>query len=99
MRFHVRFTPEALDDLVRLFDFHADHDLDVARRSIEAIRRAITVLEEFPFSGRKVDEQMPFLRELLISFGTEGYVALFEIENESQVTVIAVRHQREADYW
>jgi plasmid stabilization system protein ParE len=99
MSFNVRFTPEALDDLVRLFDFHADHDIDLARRSNEAIRHAISLLQEFPFSGRKVDDQMPFLRELLISFGNAGYVALFEIENDTQVTVLAVRHQRESDYW
>jgi hypothetical protein len=26
------------------------------------------------------------------------YVALFEIENETTVTIVAVRHQRESDY-
>ena len=40
----------------------------------------------------------PFLRELVISFGASGYVALFEIENDTVVTVLAVRHQRENDY-
>ena len=40
-----------------------------------------------------------FLRELLISFGTSGYVALFEIENEKSITILAVRHQREEDYY
>ncbi len=27
-----------------------------------------------------------------------GYMALFEIDGQSQVTVLAVRHQREDDY-
>ena len=40
----------------------------------------------------------PLLRELLIYFGAAGYVALFEITDGSNVTVIAVRHQREDDY-
>jgi plasmid stabilization system protein ParE len=38
------------------------------------------------------------LRELVISFGGAGYVALFEIEDNETVTVLAVRHQREDDY-
>ena len=37
-------------------------------------------------------------RELLIGFGKDGYVALFEIEGPDTVTVLAVRHQREDDY-
>ncbi|QED29294.1 type II toxin-antitoxin system RelE/ParE family toxin [Microvenator marinus] len=98
MNFQIRFTPEALEDLLRLFDFHAEHDIELARRSSVALRQAITVLEEFPFSGRKIDSQRPFLRELLVPFGRSGYVALFEIE-ENSVTVLALRHQRESDYF
>ena len=51
-----------------------------------------------PFSYRKVRADNPFLRELLIPFGAAGYVALFEIEEERTVTVLAVRHQLEDDY-
>lgn len=40
----------------------------------------------------------PYLRELVISFGAAGYVALFEIEPDDIVTILAVRHQRESDY-
>lgn len=39
-----------------------------------------------------------FLRELIIAFGASGYVALFEIDDASTVTVLAVRHPREDDY-
>ena len=38
------------------------------------------------------------LRELVIPFGSAGYVALFEIEGPGHVTILAVRHQREEDY-
>ncbi|MFN6996361.1 MAG: plasmid stabilization protein [Aquincola tertiaricarbonis] len=38
------------------------------------------------------------MRELLISFGAEGYVALFEIADASRVHVLAIRHQLEDDY-
>jgi len=35
---------------------------------------------------------------LLVSFGTSGYVVLYEIEGDHVVTILAVRHQREDDY-
>ena len=38
------------------------------------------------------------LRELIIPFGTSGYLALYEIASPTQVVVLAVRHQREEDY-
>ncbi|WJN73288.1 Death on curing protein, Doc toxin [Burkholderia anthina] len=56
------------------------------------------MLRLFPFTCRKLDASNPFLRELIVSFGTSGYVLLFEIESAEQVTVLAVRHQREEDY-
>jgi len=36
---------------------------------------------------------------MLISFGSKGYVVLFEIEDGKKVTILAVRHQREEDYY
>jgi len=54
-------------------------------------------LAHSPFSCRKAGDS-PFVRELLIPFGTTGYVALFEIRGNQQVIIGAVRHQREDDY-
>jgi hypothetical protein len=51
-----------------------------------------------PFGCRKAEESNPFLRELVIPFGDAGYVALFEVEDNQTVTVLAIRHQREEDY-
>lgn len=99
-RFRVRFTPEAEADLLRLFDFLLGQDLAAAEKAREAIAKAIEVLELFPFSCRKAlgGDGNPFLRELIIPFGSSGYVALFEIENRDTVTLLALRHQREEDY-
>lgn len=97
-RFKVRFTPEAEEDLFRLYDFLLEKDLDAAGRALEAIREATRLLRFSPFSCRKVRRDNPFLRELVIPFGSAGYVALYEIESERTVTVLAARHQREEDY-
>ncbi|MDB5936201.1 MAG: Plasmid stabilization system [Massilia sp.] len=56
------------------------------------------MLKDFPFTCRKASPESPFLRELVIPFGSTGYVVLFEIEDATTVTILAVRHQREDDY-
>ena len=98
MSFHLRFTLEAKADLERLYAFSALNDPASGDRALDTIGRAWELLEEFPFSCRKTEGSNPFLRELVIPFGNAGYVALFEIENNETVTVLAVRHQREDDY-
>ena len=98
MSFRVRFTGAARDDLKRLFEFLLEQDVQTARRARDAIVKATEFLADFPFSCRKVDTSNSFLRELIIPFGNAGYVALFEIEDESTVTILAIRHQREEDY-
>lgn len=101
MNHRVRFTKDAEADLVRLYEFilaRDETDWAVAARALEAIRNAVRSLELSPFSCRKATPGNPFLRELVIPFGAAGYVALFEIEDEQTVTILAVRHQREDDY-
>jgi plasmid stabilization system protein ParE len=97
-RYRVRFTPEAEDDLLRLYDFLLQTDVSAAERALEAIKKAVELLRFSPFSCRKALAGNPFLRELIVAFGSAGYVALFEIESDTKVNILAVRHQREEDY-
>ena len=97
-RCKVRFTPEAEDDLLRLYDFPLDKDVAAAERALDAIKGAVELLRFSPFSCRKALTDNPFLRELVIPFGSAGYVALFEIESGNTISILAVRHQREDDY-
>jgi plasmid stabilization system protein ParE len=94
----VRYTKAARDDLRRLFGYLLERDRQAAHRAREAIGKSVELLREFPFSCRKAVPDNPFLRELVIPFGAAGYVALFEIEDDSTVTILALRHQREDDY-
>jgi plasmid stabilization system protein ParE len=99
--YRVRFTADAKKDLDELYGFLLEKDLRGAGGALEAIEEALKLLERFSFSCRKAAEgrQGPFLRELIVSFGSAGYVVLFEIERRSTVTVLAVRHQRETDFY
>lgn len=98
MRFRVRISEAAQDDLEHLLDFLAPVDYAAALRARAAIERGYAFLSDMPFACRKADDANPFLRELVIPFGGAGYVALFEIEDEHTITILAVRHQREDDY-
>lgn len=98
MSYHVRYTREAKEDLERLYRFLLDQDLSAAHRAKDAITRGMDFLKDFPFACRKATPDDPFLREMLISFGQSGYVVLFEIEDKTTVTILAIRHQREEDY-
>jgi len=97
--YRVRLTLEAVEDLKRLQAFLIEKDPTAAARALDAIETAFKLLEYSPFSCRKAwPGDRPLLRELLIPFGSAGYVALFEIDDRSHVSILAVRHQREEDY-
>ncbi len=98
MVYKVRFSQAAVDDLGRLYDFQLARDFPVSEQAREAIARGLDFLREFPFACRKAINGDPFMRELVIPFGSAGYVALFDIEDSETVTVYAVRHQLEDDY-
>jgi plasmid stabilization system protein ParE len=98
-RYRVRLTLEALDDLKRLQAFLIAKDPAAAGRALGAIETSFGLLEYSPFSCRKAwPGDRPLLRELVIPFGSAGYVVLFEIDGPSHVSILAVRHQREDDY-
>lgn len=99
-RYRVRLTPEALDDLKRLQAFLIEKDPTAAARAVDAIETSFELLAYSPFSCRKAwPGNRPLLRELVMPFGSAGYVALFEIDGSSHVSILAVRHQREEDYY
>ena len=50
-----------------------------------------------PYSYRKVGAR-PTLRELIVPFGSTGYVLRFDIRTPELVLVLGARHQREQDY-
>ena len=103
MTFRVEFTPEADDDLDRLFDFLLDRadTVEEAMRAYEAIEVIRTVvnshLSTTPYSYRKVGTR-PTLRELIVPFGATGYVLRFDIRTPELVLVLGARHQREEDF-
>lgn len=93
----VRFSPAAIRDLQRLRDFLRPKNPDAARRAGEAIRQGVKILGAHPHLGRMVDDLPEEFREWLIEFGDSGYVARYRID-EDAVTILVIRHQREAGH-
>lgn len=93
----VTFAPAAIRDLQRLRDFLRPKSPDAARRAGEAIRRGVKVLGSHPRMGCLIDDLPEHYREWPIGFGDSRYVARYRIDDDA-VTILAVRHQKEAGY-
>ncbi len=89
-------APRALDDLDRLADFLLTSDPRAARETGEVLISGLQVLRTHPLVGKPAGQG---LRELVISRGRSGYVALYAYEVKTDVAlVLAIRHQREGGY-
>lgn len=94
----ITFDEEAFDDLEKIFDFNYERDPATDPAHIEAVRSAVLILEAHPKIGRPTRAGST-LRELVISHGESGYIALYEhAPAEDLVRIVAIRHQREAGY-
>ena len=92
----VLYLPGALDDLDRLCEFLAESDIVAANETSLLITEAVNVLADHPLIGRLAHKG---LRELVISRGRSGYVALYRYNaREDMILVGAIRHQREAGF-
>ena len=83
-------------DLERLVAFLGGEELRAALATYDLVLGALEVLRTYLSIGRPVDD---VLRELVISHGSTGYLALYEYNlRTDQVVILALRHQREAGY-
>ncbi|MCC5868716.1 MAG: type II toxin-antitoxin system RelE/ParE family toxin [Gammaproteobacteria bacterium] len=90
------YSRQALADLDRLTDFLLETDSDSALETAELVSEAIQLLENHPLVGRSCEQDM---RELVISRGRTGYLALYSYEEAyDTVLILATRHQREAGF-
>jgi plasmid stabilization system protein ParE len=91
------WSPAALRDVQRLYDFLAKNNPAAAKKAVRAIRDSINTLAAQPAVGRPVDHLEPDFREWLIAFGDSGYVLIYRT-GPFETILLAIRHQREAGY-
>jgi plasmid stabilization system protein ParE len=91
------WSPAALRDVERHYNFLVVKNPVAARGAVKAIRQGMSILETQLAAGRPVPDMDPEFREWFINFGGSGYIALYRLDSSTAV-VLAVRHQREAGY-
>lgn len=92
----VIYTAAALHDLEQPLEFLLEHDRSAAAETAGLITDAVEMLAKHPLLGRATSER---LRELVISRGVSGHLALYDYDAARELIVIlGVRHQREAGH-
>jgi plasmid stabilization system protein ParE len=92
----VVYSARALKHLARAVTSLADRDVRAAVAAVKAIRGAVELLADHPLVGRRIEGD---IRELVISYGRTGYVALYRfLPVSGEVRVLAIEHQREFRY-
>lgn len=92
----VIYSKRALDHIERAFQFLRDKSPKAAQSAVSAIQSAVQNLGAHPLVGRRLEGD---LRELIISYGHSGYVALYRfVIATDEVRILAIRHQREIGF-
>ena len=92
----VVYSARSLARLERAFQFLRDDNPQTAMDAVAAIQTAVDALAAHPLLGRRVQGD---IRELVISYGRTGYVALYRfVVGRDEVRVLAIRHQRELGF-
>ena len=90
------FAPQVAQDLKRLTEFLIDTDPHAANETVSVLVDGLQILKQHPLVGRTIEQGY---RELVISRGRTGYVALYTYDVTRNVTLIlAIRHQRESGF-
>ena len=89
-------APRAAEDLKRLADFLLATEPEAASETGAILISGLQVLKHHPLVARAVEHGY---RELVISRGRTGYVALYAYNAlRDTAVVLAIRHQRESGF-
>jgi plasmid stabilization system protein ParE len=91
------YSDAAFADFERVVEFLLDSSPASVDEVVENIQSAVMILTDHPLISRKRDA---FRRELVISYGRSGYVAMYRYDAAYDVVrILRVRHQREAGFF
>ena len=88
------YAASALLDMERIVEHVANEAPELRGIVVRRVSEAVSLLGDHPLMGRSVEHG---LRQLVISRGRTGFVALYRfLEQDDVVLILALRHQREA---
>lgn len=92
----VVYSAPWLTHLERALQFLRDENPDAVPAAVGAMRSAVESLAAHPLLGHRVHDD---IRELVISYGATGYLALYRfVVPKDEVRILAIRHQREIGF-
>jgi plasmid stabilization system protein ParE len=91
----IKWLPEALVDVDRLYRFLLDKDPEAAARVAGHILEGARHLATSPRIGRPMPDDTG-RRELFVAFGAGAYVLRYILEKEGTPVVIRVWHSKES---
>ena len=92
----VVYSARSLAHIERAFQFLRNKNPAAALDAVTAIQSAVDNLSAHPLVGRRIEGE---LRELIISYGQTGYMALYRfVVARDEVRILAIRHQRELGF-
>jgi plasmid stabilization system protein ParE len=90
------YSALTLAHLERECTFRRQEKPEAAVAAATAIRTAVDSLGAHPLLGRRVHGD---IRELVISYGATGYIALYRfLVPQDEIRILAIRHQREIGF-
>lgn len=93
----ISYAGRALSDLERISDYLVPEGVEAQLAALDLIEEAVAILLRHPLIGRLAEHD---LRELVISHGRTGYIALYSYESgQDAILVLAIRHQREVGFY
>ena len=92
----VVYSARSLVHIERAFQLLRNQNPAAARDAVTAIQSAVDNLSAHPLIGRRIEGEV---RELVISYGQTGYIALYRfVVPQNEVRILASRHQRELGF-
>ncbi|KPF46873.1 type II toxin-antitoxin system RelE/ParE family toxin [Rhizobium sp. AAP43] len=100
MKRRLHYSDIFFRDMQRYYRHLASINPQAADKAYDAVAHHVELLVDFPMIGRRVQtgDEAIMLRELIVPFGSSGYIILFEVVDDETLSVLAIRHQREEDY-
>jgi|SRR5580658_9018407 plasmid stabilization system protein ParE len=92
----VVYAARSLEHIECAFRLLRDNNPAAALDAVTAIQTAVDNLAAHPLLGRRIEGE---LRELVVSYGQTGYIALYRfVVPQNEVRILAIRHQRELGF-
>jgi plasmid stabilization system protein ParE len=92
----IEWLVPAIHDLQRLREFILPHNKVAAQRAVRIIKGTVTLLESNPLIGKPVEELIDY-RDIIIPFGSSGYVLRYRIQQDT-IFIVALKHGKEAGF-